>query len=83
MSIRNEHEMIIDNKPLAIRNLNSITYDYDDDKDSWMHPFQKLSKKLADEEARKERLRKIVPSITSNMLTLNQLNYLMFARQSF
>ncbi|EFE1929071.1 hypothetical protein R5U39_003801 [Escherichia coli] len=62
MSIRNEHEMIIDNKPLAIRNLNSITYDYDDDKDSWMHPFQKLSKKLADEEARKERLRKIVPS---------------------
>lgn len=72
MSIRDEHEMLIENKPRAIRNINSLTCDYDDADESWMHPSQKLSKKLADEEAKKEWLRKIVPSNSIKHANLEQ-----------
>lgn len=55
---------------MTIRNINdkpSTVYDFnffrdDDDDVRSMHPFQKLSKKLAEEEAKREWLRKTVPS---------------------
>lgn len=51
--IRDEHEKIIDNRPLAI---NAIGHG------GSQHPFQKLSEQLADEAAKREWLRKTVPS---------------------
>ncbi|WP_270421762.1 hypothetical protein [Citrobacter amalonaticus] len=51
--IRDEHEKIIDNNPLAI---NAIGHG------GSQHPFQKLSEQLADEAAEREWLRKTVPS---------------------
>ena len=53
MSIRNEFEKEIDNRPLAI---NAIGHG------GSQHPFQKLSEQLADEAAKREWLRKTVPS---------------------
>lgn len=53
MSIRNEFEKEIDNRPLAI---NAIGHG------GSQHPFQKLSEQLADEAAEREWLRKTVPS---------------------
>ncbi|EEQ3929126.1 TPA: transposase [Escherichia coli] len=53
MSIRNEFEKEIDNRPLVI---NAIGHG------GSQHPFQKLSEQLADEAAKREWLRKTVPS---------------------
>ena len=52
--IRDEHEKEIDNKPLAIRNLNSLTCAYDDDDESWMHPVHKQQEAIADKVAQEE-----------------------------
>ncbi|HBZ8817614.1 hypothetical protein BEH75_06710 [Citrobacter freundii] len=56
--IRDEHEMIIDRKPCAY----DLHFTDEGDEYKHMHPYHKMIAKLADEEAKKERLRKIVPS---------------------
>ncbi|MGU0038764.1 hypothetical protein [Citrobacter freundii complex sp. 2025EL-00176] len=53
MAIRNEHEKEIDSRPLAIDNINFSKGE--------LHPAQKLSERIADEEYEMERLRKLVP----------------------
>lgn len=58
MSIRNEHEMIVDRKPCAY----DLHFTDEEDEYAHMKPYHKIIAKLADEEAKKERLRKIVPA---------------------
>lgn len=58
MSIRDEHEAIVDRKPCAY----DLHFTDEEDEYAHMKPYHKIIAKLADEEAKKERLRKIVPA---------------------
>lgn len=67
MSIRDEHEMIVDSKPCAY----DLHFTDEGDEYAHMKPYHKIIAKLADEEAKKKGCERLFQPIILNLSTLS------------